>query len=196
MVRNGPDGDLIVWQRPNKAHGMAGEQYRTYPKSVLMRQVNVDARDRDNRAERFEVVTTILDESIGGGQIADLYERRGDGEVDIRSIKSTMQMDALRCKTPEMVRKEIWAHLLAYNLFRTVMAVAACASGIEPREVSFKGAKQAVTAFAPKIEAARPEDRARLIDVMLTTIAYHRVGDRPAAGNRGRGSVGPSPERA
>src|SRR5262249_6106085 len=74
---------------------------------------------------------------------------------------------------------EIWAHLLAYNLLRTVMAVAAAESRAEPRKVSFKGAKQAVTAFAPKIEAARPEDRARLIGVLLAAVAYHRVGDRP-----------------
>ena len=90
-----------------------------------------------------------------------------------------MQMDVLRCKTPEMVRKEIWAHLLAYNLLRTVMAVAATQNGLEPRQVSFKGAKQAVMAFAPKIEAARSEERAALIDALLRTIAYHRVGDRP-----------------
>jgi hypothetical protein len=178
-VASGPDGDLILWQRPNKAHGMKGEQYCRYPKNLLVRQVSVDARDKDNRAEQFKVVTTILDGSIGGGQIADLYERRWEGEVDIRSIKATLSMDVLRCKTPEMVEKEIWAHLLAYNLLRTVMAVAAAENGTEPRKVSFKGAKQAVTAFAPKIEAARPEDRARLIDVLLTTIAYHRVGDRP-----------------
>jgi hypothetical protein len=90
-----------------------------------------------------------------------------------------MQMDILRCKTPDMVHKEIWTHLLAYNLLRTVMAVAANEIDIEPRKISFKGAKQALTAFAPKIEAARPEDRGLLIDAMLTTIAYHRVGDRP-----------------
>jgi hypothetical protein len=65
-----------------------------------------------------------------------------------------------------------------YNLLRTVMAVAAAENGIEPRHVSFKGAKQAVTAFASKIEAARSEERAALIDAMLTTIAYHRVGNR------------------
>jgi hypothetical protein len=112
-------------------------------------------------------------------QIGDLYERRWEGEVDIRSIKATMQMDILRCKAPEMVRKEIWAHLLAYNLLRTAMAVAASANDLEPRQVSFKGAKQALTAFAPKIEAARPERRAVLIDAMLTMMAYHRVGDRP-----------------
>jgi hypothetical protein len=178
-VRSGPDGDLIVWQRPNKAHGMAGEQYRTYPKGILMRQVGVDARGKDNRADQFQVVTTILDPSVGGGQIGDLYERRWEGEIDIRSIKSTMKMDVLRCKTPEMVRKEIWAHLLAYNLLRTVMAVAAAERGVEPRKISFKGAKQVVTAFAPKIEAARPEDRGRLIDAMLAAVAYYRVGNRP-----------------
>ena len=90
-----------------------------------------------------------------------------------------MKMDVLRCKTPEMVRKEIWAHLLAYNLLRTVMAVAATQNGLEPRQVSFKGAKQVVTAFAPKIEAAPPEGRAALIDALLRAVAYHRVGDRP-----------------
>ncbi|MCA9071247.1 MAG: IS4 family transposase, partial [Planctomycetaceae bacterium] len=90
-----------------------------------------------------------------------------------------MKMDILRCKTPEMISKEIWIHLLAYNLLRTVMAVAAHEHGSEPRQISFKGAKQALRAFAPKIEAAQPNDRAALIDVMLVTIAYHRVGNRP-----------------
>jgi hypothetical protein len=90
-----------------------------------------------------------------------------------------MQMDVLRCKTPKMVEKEIWTHLLAYNLLRTVMAIAAAEVGIAPREVSFTGAKQAVTAFAPKLEAARPEERPVLIDALLRVIAYHRVGDRP-----------------
>jgi hypothetical protein len=178
-VESRPDGEVILWQRPNKPRGMTGEQYRRYPKSLLMRQVAVDARDRNNRAERFKVVTTILDATIDGGQLGDLYERRWEGEIDIRSIKSVMQMEFLRCKTPEMVHKEIWAHLLAYNLLRTAMAVAAGENGIEPRQVSFKGAKQAVTAFAPKIEAARPKDRPALIDAMLTVIAYHRVGNRP-----------------
>jgi hypothetical protein len=178
-VESRRDGDVILWQRPNEPRGMTGAQYRCYPKELLMRQVTVDARDRENRAEVFKVVTTMLDASIDGGQVGDLYERRWSGEVDIRAIKVTMQMDVLRCKSPEMVEKEIWAHLLAYNLLRTVMAVAAAEHGIEPREVSFTGAKQAVTAFAPKIEAARPGDRPALIDALLTVIAYHRVGDRP-----------------
>ena len=79
-----------------------------------------------------------------------------------------MQMDVLRCETPDMVHKESWTHLLAYNSLRTVMAVAANKDDIESRKLSFKGAKQALAAFAPKIEAARPEHRAPLIDAMLT----------------------------
>jgi hypothetical protein len=178
-IRSGPGGDVLVWQRPNKPHGMTGEPYRTCPKALVMRQVSVDARSAGNRVTRFRVITTILDPAVGGGQIGDLYRRRWDGEVDIRSIKSAMRLDVLRCKTPGMVEKEIWARLLAYNLLRTVMAVAAAGAGIEPRQVSFKGAKQAVTAFAPKIEAARPEDRPALIDALLAVVACHRVGGRP-----------------
>src|SRR5262249_36155161 len=177
-VENRPDGDVILWRRPNKPRGMTSEEYRRYPKELLMRQVTVDARDRDNRAAVFQGVTTILDASIDGGQIGELYERRWSGEVDIPTMKSTLQMDVLRCKTPEMIHKEIWVHLLAYNLLRTVMAVAAAEHGLEPRQVSFTGAKQAVTAFAPKLEAARPEARPALIDALLAVIAYHRGGGR------------------
>ncbi|MBV8318995.1 MAG: IS4 family transposase, partial [Planctomycetaceae bacterium] len=135
-----------------------------------------------SRAVQFQgstSVTTILDASIDGARIGELYDRRWEGEVDIRSIKSVMPRDVLRCKAPELVRKEIWAHLLASDLVRTVMAVAAGENGLEPRQVSFKGAKPAVTAFAPKLEAARPKARPAVIDALLAVIAYHRVGDRP-----------------
>jgi hypothetical protein len=179
LLESGPEGDVITWPRPNKPRGMTGEQYRSYPETLPMRQVSVDAHDKDNRAERFKVATTILDPSIGGTQIGELYEKRWSGEVDIRSIKSTMKMDVLRCKTPGMVQKEIWMYLLAYNLLRTVMAVAAAESEVEPRVISFKGAKQALTAFAPKLEAALPEERAGLVEAMMKVVAYHRVGNRP-----------------
>jgi hypothetical protein len=139
---------------------------------------------RNKRGDRVKLLYwdedgSILDASIDGAQIGQLYERRWDGEVDLRSIKSTMQMDILRCKTPAMVEKEIWAHLLAYNLLRTVMAVAAADNDVEPRALSFKGAKQALTAFAPKLEAALPGQRVGLVDALLKAVAYHRVGNRP-----------------
>jgi hypothetical protein len=178
-LQSGPEGDLITWPRPNKPRGMSGEQYRSYPESLRMRQVCVDARGKDNRAEQFKVATTILDTAIGGVQIGELYEKRWSGELDIRSIKSTMKMDILRCKTPEMVQKEIWVHLLAYNLLRTVMAVAAAQNKVEPRKISFKGAKQTLSAFASKLEAAAPQERAGLVEAMIKAVGYHRVGNRP-----------------
>ena len=91
-------------------------------------------------------------------------------------------MDRLRCKTPELVRKEIWAHVLAYNLIRTVMAQAAAGDGVAPRSISFKGALQTLEAFRPLI-ADRADrgagDRRRCTSELLGAIAVHRVGDRP-----------------
>jgi Transposase DDE domain len=173
-----PDGDIILWRRPNKPRGMTGEEYRRYPKELLMRQVTVDARGEENRAGVFRVVTTILDASIDGGQIGDLYERRWSGEVDIRAIKATMQMDILRCKSPEMVEKEIWMHLLAYNLIRGVMAQAAEAHQKRPRQLSFKGTLQTITAFQEAMRRAAPADREFLLQAMLRAIAQQEVGDR------------------
>ena len=103
-------------------------------------------------------------------------------ELDLRSIKVTLQMDVLRCKTPEQVRKELWTHILAYNLIRAVMAQAATRHGIEPRSVSFKGAAQTLEAFQPVIALRGEEDaalRGAIYEQLLGAVASHRVGDRP-----------------
>jgi hypothetical protein len=102
-------------------------------------------------------------------------------ELDLRSIKSAMQMRELRRKTPEMVRKEVWAHILAYNVIRTVMAQAA-AHDIPPRSISFTGAMQTLEAFRPLLEgrvARQTAGRLRLYQELLDAIATHRVGERP-----------------
>ena len=91
-------------------------------------------------------------------------------------------MDVLRCKTPELVRKELWTHILAYNLIRTVMAQAATRHGIEPRSISFKGAVQTLEAFQPVIALRGERDaafRRDLYERLLDAVASHRVGDRP-----------------
>ena len=90
-----------------------------------------------------------------------------------------MQMDVLRCETPAMVEKEIWMHLLAYNLIRGLMARAAAAHGKEPRCLSFKGALQALGAFRESLQWTRGRRRRRLWDALLQVIAFHEVGDRP-----------------
>src|SRR5262249_53336766 len=94
----------------------------------------------------------------------------------------TLQMDLLRCKAQELVRKEIWAHVLAYNLIRTVMAQAAAGAGVAPRSISFKATLQVLEAFRPLIDFRGhwgDAHRAVLYRHLLRAIAVHRVADRP-----------------
>ena len=95
--------------------------------------------------------------------------------------RCSREMRELRCKAPELVRKEVWAHVLAYNLLRTVMAQAAARHGVAPRTISFTGAMQTVEAFQPFLEFSAAQDaasRLRLYHDLLDAIATHRVGDR------------------
>ena len=88
-------------------------------------------------------------------------------------------MAVLRCGSPEMVRKEFWAHLLAYNLIRTVMAQAAQSNGSTPRDLSFKGTLQTMSAFAERLHDSDPATAAELNECLLLAIGAHQVGDRP-----------------
>jgi hypothetical protein len=129
------------------------------------------------------VVTTLLDaEQTAKEDLATLYRARWHNELDLRSLKSAMQMGELRCKTPELVRKEVWTHILAYNLIHTVMAQAAARHGVAPRTISFTGTMQTLEAFQPLLEFGVTQDaagRLRLYHDLLAAIASHRVGDRP-----------------
>jgi hypothetical protein len=113
--------------------------YASMPEVMLMREV---------RVADLTLVSTLLDaQQVGKRELVDLYGKRWQIELDLRSIKTLMQMDVLRCKSPDMVRKEIAAHLLAYNLVRTVVAQAACLAHLLPRQSSFKATLQVLNAF-------------------------------------------------
>ncbi len=134
------------------------------------------------RTKQVIVVTTLLDpETVTKDDLASLYRSRWSQELDIRDIKITLQMDVLRCKTPELVRKEIWTHILAYNLIRTIMAQAASQHELQPREISFKGTVQTLEAFQPLISFKGKDAtfRQQLYLQLLEAIAAHRVADRP-----------------
>ena len=91
-------------------------------------------------------------------------------------------MDTLRCKTPELVRKKIWTHILAYNLIRTIIAQAARKHDRKPRSISFKGAIQTLDAFQPLIALQGERDTGfhmYLYEQVLDAIATHQVGNRP-----------------
>jgi hypothetical protein len=111
--------------------------------------------------------------------LAGLSRARWHAELDRRSIKQTMQMDVLRGKTPAMVRKEIWGHLLVDNVIRAAMAQAALGHGVVPRQVSLQGARQTLAAFDSQLEPLSSTRREGIVQIVLSAIAKHRVGTRP-----------------
>ncbi len=180
-VRRLGSGDwLLRLPKPQRPSWMDHDTYRNIPQELLVREVSFRVRVRGWRVRELTLVTTLCDAEVYSlDELVRVYHVRWQAEVDLRSIKITMQMDVLRCKTPDMVRKEIWLHLLAYNLIRTVMAEAAEHANMRPREVSFKGALQTLTAYRAIVEQAPPGALPALYESLLEAIAMHQVGNRP-----------------
>src|SRR5262249_5014446 len=182
-TRLGKDDHLVEWKKPTSIRSVDRRTYNALPDSITVREVRSRGEQPGFRTRSVVVVTTILDpERASKEELASLYRARWNNELDLRSIKVTLQMDMLRCKTPELVRKEIWAHALAYNLVRTAMAQAAAREGVAPRAISCKAALQVLEAFRPLIayHADRGAGhRAELYEQLLGAIAVHRVSDRP-----------------
>ena len=179
--RLGKDDHLITIPRPRqRPEWMDQAAYEQLPEQMLLREVRVRVCQRGFRVRSLVLVTTLLDAALySREELAKAFRLRWHVELDLRSIKQTMKMSVLRCKTPAMVRKEVWMRLLAYNLIRALMAEAAERQGIEPREISFAGAAQTINAFAPALQLAKEGDLPRLWEILLSSIARHRVGDRP-----------------
>src|SRR5262245_45701201 len=178
--RLGPKDHAVTWRKPQRPEWLDEQTYRSLPDGLLVREVRVRVPQAGFRTKSLVVVTTLLDaEEFSADDLAQLYRARWHAELDLRSLKIALGMDVLRCKSPAMVRKEVWAHLLAYNLIRTVMAQAAEQQGCTPRELSFKGALQTLTAFAERLLSADGESAEELYAWLLVAIGAHQVGDRP-----------------
>jgi hypothetical protein len=178
--RLGPNDHAVAWAKPARPDWLDEAAYQDLPDALVLREVRVRVTQRGFRTKAVVVVTTLLDAQVYSAQeLAIVYRRRWQAELDLRSLKETLHMDVLRCKTPEMVGQEVWAHLVAYNLIRGVMAQAADGLGCAPRELSFTGAWQAMTAFAERLQEANAERFAALYEWLLITIGASQVGDRP-----------------
>ncbi len=181
--RLGPGDHLVKWAKPTKPRSLDRQTYEALPDFLMVRECRVRVEQPGFRVQRLIIATTLLDaEEFPKDDLATLYRARWQAELDLRSLKETMQMRVLRCKTPELVRKELWTHILAYNLIRTIIAQAASKHGLEPRSISFKGAIQTLEAFQPVIALQAGDDaecRSGLYQQVLDAIAAHRVADRP-----------------
>ena len=179
-IQLGPNDHLVEWTKPARPDWMSRKQYAALSETMLIRELSFRLVRKGYRTRTIVIATTLLDAALyPQAEIAKLYHLRWDVEINLRSLKTMMNMDVLRGHTPDMVRKEIWAHLLAYNLIRTVIAQAAATHGKHPRHLSFTRAMRTLEAFRPTLAHARGESLPSLYQELLKAVASHEIGNRP-----------------
>ena len=178
--RLGAEDHLVVWPKPECPYWMDAATYDRLPKQLEVRELRQKVSIPGFRVTEVTVVTTLKNaKRYPKKAVGDLYRERWHGELDLRSSKVTLGLEDLRGTFPAMVRKEIWAHWLAYNLIRKSMAAAAVTHECTPRTISFAGALQTVAGVMGQASVAEPSVLRRLAVQKLESIASHRVGKRP-----------------
>jgi hypothetical protein len=178
--RLGRKDHLVTWPKPQQVPDwMSRAEYDAMPAELTVREFRVRVEDKTKRVRTLDLVTTLVDaKEYRAQELGNLFRQRWYAELDLRSLKSDMQMEMLRTKSPEMVRKEVAVHLLGYNLIRGIMAAAAPVGGVKPRQLSSTGALHTIRSFEEDhlydpvwIRADLPR--------LLELIVRKRVGDRP-----------------
>jgi hypothetical protein len=180
--RLGKYDHIIVWTRPQRPTWMDEETYAQIPETLELREIRFNLVERGRRTRTIDVITTLLDAAeYSKEEIAALYGFRWNSELDIRSIKSNLNLAHVRCKSPEMVHREVWTTILGYNLIRTTAAGAALLHDKQPRQISFTSTCQYVLASWMQLSAGLI-DASSLTDyllLMLKQIASCEVANRP-----------------
>jgi hypothetical protein len=158
---------LVCWPKPAaRPQWMTPEQYADFPDELTVREARVSHQ---------VLVTTLVDHRhVSKDDLSELYARRWNVELDLRNLKTTTGMDVLSCQTPQMNNKQLWVHLLAYNVIRLLMAQAASNAGVDPRELSFKHTVQLCTEWT-----SRGLSTTKNCGRLFTLIAQCKVGNRP-----------------
>jgi hypothetical protein len=178
--RLGPGDYWVRWVKPARCDWMDEAAYEQLPTSLFLRVLHVVVPRRGYRTRSVWLVTTLLDDrAYPRADLAELYARRWCAELDLRTLKQDLQLEPLRCRTPEMVRKDLWAHWLGYNLVRQTMAEAARQAGVWPRQLSFAGAVQTLVAFRWALVVLSADVLRLLWGALWQALATHRVGGRP-----------------
>lgn len=179
--RLGQDDHLVEWFKPLRCPDWLDAQtYARLPNVLLIREVRLVGTRPGFRTQQLVVATTFTDaRQFTPHELVELFRARWHAELDLRSLKQSMHLDDLRCQSPDMVHREIGAHLLAYNLIRTVMAQAAIEHAVLPRTLSFKATIQTLLAFQPHLATCPADQWPQLHQALLSAIATHTVGNRP-----------------
>lgn len=179
--RLGRNDWLVRWPKGIRPRWMSRKEFDALPETLTLRVLTFECHVRGWRTKKITAVTTLLDPVMYPAKdVARLYQRRWEIETDLGHVKTTLGMDILSCRSPEMVRKEIWAYLLAYNLIRTLMWDAAVHCDVPVSRVSFKATVQELLASWPYGALAEDEEaRRRYYDILLRRVATHKIPNRP-----------------
>ena len=178
--RLGKRDHLVFWQKPQKPNWMSDEEYDQMPNSVQVRECTISIHRPGFRSIKCSLVTTLINpEYASSKELGWLYSRRWAAELNLAAIKTVLKMEHLRSKTPEMVCKEIWTTLLAYNLIRKIMGEAAYQHHVLPHEISFKSAVQHLNAFRPLWSVPGVNTDGSMIQKLLVLIVKRKVANRP-----------------
>lgn len=175
---------LVTWTRPRKVTGLSNSELRELPETLTVRIVRVFVRVKGFRTQKLDIVTTLLEPGeYSRDDLAELYFRRWSVELYFRHIKTTMGMETLRGKSPEIVRKEIVMFAIAYNLIRATMQQAAMTHATDLNRLSFKSAVDTLRQYQSAVISTRnkPYIQKRIIEEMLGIIAKEEV---PLRANR------------
>lgn len=168
-IRLGERDHLIVLSKPKKKPDwMSQEDYDQAPDTLKVREMKAGGK--------IMVTTMLCAKEASKDTLKTLFRDRWNVELDLRNIKTTLGMEYLRCKTPEMAIKELWVYLLAYNLIRMLMAQAALLADQIPRQLSFKHTVQIWIAWQ---QYGGGTHDAVAMEGLLILIAELRVGKRP-----------------
>jgi hypothetical protein len=180
--RLGKNDRLFTWQKPaQKPRWLPQSWWKKIPEELSVRVIRFKLSRRGYRPESVTLVTTLLDaQKYPAQEIAELYARRWKIELWFRDIKTSMGMEVLRCKTPQMVHKELEMFFIAYNLIRCLMGQASVSNDVVLDRMSFKGTVDSVRQFSLAIAQARSKRKQRqLITQLLEVIARDEVPERP-----------------
>jgi len=178
-LKQGYLDQIVAYHRPGRPTWMSEKEYNRYPASIFVRHLRYKVAQKGFRTREVTLATTLLDAEVyPAEELASLYGRRWSVELHIRSLKTQMKMEHLRCQSPQMVRKEIHCHMIGYNLVRAVMLASALRFQLCPTELSFTGAMQSLEEFASCIRL-RSGRYAEQWESLLKTISELIVGKRP-----------------
>jgi hypothetical protein len=178
--RLGKGDALFEWRRPQRKDWLLASDYDEAPETLVVRIIRYTLKLHGFRSKPVVLVTTLLDPvAYPAAQVAALYGRRWEVEINLRHIKSTLGMDLIDARSPAMVRKEIWVFMLAYNLIRQIMYETAVSCGLDLARVSFAGTAQLVLDMTPVLSLLHGGEFADAYDMLLQGIAQRPVRHRP-----------------